>query len=456
MQEKQQKLRHEPWIMSLRGLINLRILLSVLVIMLVGGLLAIWQARESVREEVESSFNLALQMVEFGLTQFSSSQHNDKEWLAHLKRLRETRHLKIAVLDESGRKLPVFNDKEKINHERPPGWFISAVMTDSMSKSYEIRFSDNAMQQVIISADPMDEITEAWGESQAYFWSIVVMMGVIFLAINVVFHSMLRAVQTILSTLRQVESGDYDSRLPRFKISEFDAIANEVNNLSEALNSARKNNQALARHTMQIQERERQHMSRELHDEMGQSLTAVKAMAVATKQPQARTTEIADSIIEICNHLSGVVRSMMRTLHPLSLSDLGLAATLTDLVNEWRRRHPALTVTLDYDEDVELLDDEVAIHVYRIVQESLTNVVRHAQANHAAVTIRKQSVKDEKQVLVGVEDDGIGGATEGEGFGILAMRERVESMDGHFVFESAPGQGVRVRAWMPFVEKKDD
>jgi two-component system sensor histidine kinase UhpB len=196
-------------------------------------------------------------------------------------------------------------------------------------------------------------------------------------------------------------------------------------------------------------------MSRELHDEMGQSLTAVKAMSVAVKHPNAKIDEIADSIIEICNHLSGVVRSMMRTLHPLSLTDLGLVATLTDLVNEWKRRHPSLEIDLDAHDSLDMLDDEVAIHVYRIIQESLTNVVRHARANHALVSIKKHSVKDENEVVIRVEDDGIGGATEGEGFGILAMRERVESMGGKFLFESAPGQGVRIRVWMPYIEKTE-
>jgi two-component system sensor histidine kinase UhpB len=197
-------------------------------------------------------------------------------------------------------------------------------------------------------------------------------------------------------------------------------------------------------------------MSRELHDEMGQSLTAVKAMAVASKQTNANVQDIADSIIDICNHLSVVVRSMMRTLHPLSLTDLGLVATLTDLVNEWGRRHPSLHVTLDYDEAIDKLDAEVAIHIYRIVQESLTNVVRHAKASQAAVTIELSGTEPNKKVLVNVTDDGVGGATEGEGFGILAMRERVESMGGQFSFTSLSGQGVSIRAWMPFIEKMNE
>lgn len=439
--------------MSLRGLINLRIVISVLVIILLGASLAVWQARESVRDEVTSSYNLALQMVEFGLNQFTRDEHTESEWLEQISRLRETRHLQIAIFDQAGNETMLTGEKSHTADEPPPQWFIDAVMMDSISSAYEIKLPNDAIKRIVISADPMDEIHEAWRESLVYFWSIVLMLGIIFLAINVVFHSMLSAVKTILSGLKTVESGNYEQRLPRFRISEFDAIAAEINNLTSALNAARQNNQALARHTMHIQENERRHMSRELHDEMGQSLTAVKAMAVVAKQSDSKVQSIADSIIDICNHLSGVVRSMMRTLHPLSLTDLGLVATLTDLVGEWKRRQPSLDIHLNYDNSIDDLDEEVAIHVYRIVQECLTNVVRHAQANLTNISVRQSIVQQKKWVVIQVSDDGIGGSSSGEGFGVLAMRERVESMGGLFMFESSPDDGVTVTARMPFIEK---
>lgn len=443
--------------MSLRGLINARIVLSVVLILIVGGAMAIWQARQSVEKEIHSSFHFALQMIELSFNYPANRLVSEQYWMRQLSAIQKTRHIHISLLNDDGTESEWLEEEADDELEKlPPAWFKKAVTTVYPSASYDIRLMDNTIKTIVVRADPIDEIAEAWSESKAFFWSIVLMMLVIFVAINIVFQSMLRSVHAILTGLRRVESGEYGKKLSHFKISEFDAIAAEVNNLSEALDVARKNNQALARHTMHIQENERQTMSRELHDEMGQSLTAVKAMAVAAKQPQAKVSEIADSIIEICNHLSGVVRSMMRTLHPLSLSDLGLAATLTDLVTEWQRRHASLKIDLSYDESVDWLDDEVAIHVYRIVQECLTNVVRHAQASQARVIVRRHIIKGEAQVVIRVEDNGVGGSMAGEGFGIRGMRERVESMGGQFVFESNPGLGVRVRAWMPFIEKEHD
>lgn len=442
--------------MSLRGLINARIVLSVVLILIIGGLMAIWQARQSVQKEINSSFNLALEMLELSFNYPANRMVSEQHWMRQLSTIQKTRHIHISLINDDGTESSWLTDNELSEQESPPVWFKMAVTSDYPSASYDIRLLDGSTKALLIRADPIDEVAEAWSESLAFFWSIVLMMMVIFIAINIVFHSMLRTVHAILAGLRRVESGEYGKKLPRFKISEFDAIAAEVNNLSDALDVARQNNQALARHTMHIQENERQTMSRELHDEMGQSLTAVKAMAVATKQPQAKINEISDSIIGICNHLSVVVRSMMRTLHPLSLADLGLAATLTDLVSEWQRRHPTLKIELNYDEAVDWLNEEVAIHVYRIVQECLTNVVRHSEATEAMVMVRRYSIKGQNQVVIRVEDNGIGGSTEGEGFGVLGMRERVESMGGQFVFESNCHKGVRVRAWMPFIARVND
>ena len=444
--------------MSLRGLINLRIVLSVIIIMVLGGMTAVWHARQSVAKEVQSSINLALQMIEFGFAQMPASSRYGSNWLPQITALQQVRHIQFSITEPGKQPIELFSQHQPDDNESlPPTWFINAVMTDYLTADYEIKMSDGGVKTLLIKADPMDEIIEAWGESQAFFWSIVAMLVAIFFAINLVFHSMLQAVQSILSGLRQVESGEYGHVLPTSKISEFNAISLEINAMSAALKVAEENNQALALHTIQIQETERQNMSRELHDEMGQSLTAIKAMAVTTKQPNVDITLAADSIIEVCNHLSVIVRSMMRTLHPLSLAELGLGATLTDLINEWRRRQPALKVVLDYDEALEQLDKKVAIHVYRVVQECLTNVVRHAQASTVKVTIsfiKQPQTADRVDILIA--DNGIGGKADAQGFGVLGMRERVESLGGKFEFSSELGYGVQVHAWMPFIENKDE
>lgn len=441
--------------MSLRRLINIRIVISVLAIMMLGSLTAIWQARNSVAAEVLSSVNLARQMIDFAVTNIPVANRKGSDWIGELHNSQHVRHLNFTLLGEDNQAQASFVHQSMERKGSAPQWFIDAVMVNAITASYDVVMADGSLQTILISADPMDEISEAWSESLAFFFTMTVMVFLIYLMINLVFQSVFKSVNTIVNGLRQVESGQFGHVLPASHISEFDAISNEINAMTAALKKAQSDNQALAKHTIQIQETERQTMSRELHDEMGQSLTAIKAMAVTVKQPEVDVTPAANSIIEVCNHLAVVVRSMMRTLHPLSLSDLGLGATLKDLVGEWQRRYPELNVDLDYDLELEALDNKVAIHAYRIVQECLTNIVRHAEATNVKVKLVLIGKPDMPMVNVFVTDNGKGGKPDSKkGFGVLGMRERVESLGGKFKFTSTQGKGVEVHAWMPFVESE--
>jgi len=438
--------------MSLRRLINIRIILSVVLILFFSGVVVIWQVRQSVESEVESSVNLALELIEFGIHQMPRSGISNDEWINNVTTMQPARHLQISIKDpHSGlvQQPPIIEPIP--TNERPPEWFVQAVMTHTLTTSYDVHMSDDSVKTLLLTANPMDEITEAWGESKAYFWSIVLMIAFIFFTINLAFNSMLQAVKSILTGLSKLEVGQYGSQLPTFKISEFDSIAHEINKMSLALKAAQESNQALALHTMKIQELERQNMSRELHDEMGQSLTAIKAMAVTCKQPKTDVNTVASSIVDICNHLSVVVRSMMRTLHPLSLTELGLGATISDLVTEWQRRVPELSFNLDYDSSLEKLNSEVTIHVYRIVQECLTNVIRHANATEVTILL----VKRLDLVWITVADNGHGASNKDQGFGLLGMRERAANLGGKLKFESVQQGGVSVIVQLPYSEDED-
>ena len=441
--------------MSLRRLINIRIIVSVIIIMMLGSLTAIWQARNSVAAEVLSSVNLARQMIDFAVTNIPIANRKGTGWIEELHNSQHVRHLNFTLLGLNDEPGALFGSQDAGRETSAPKWFVDAVMVNPVTASYDVVLADGTLKTILISADPMDEISEAWSESLAFFFTMSAMIFLIYLMINLVFQSVFKSVNSIVNGLRQVESGQFGHVLASSNISEFDAISSEINAMSAALKKAQKDNQALAKHTIQIQETERQTMSRELHDEMGQSLTAIKAMAVTVKQPDVDITPAANSIIDICNHLAIVVRSMMRTLHPLSLADLGLGATLKDLVGEWGRRYPDININLDYDAELEELDNKVAIHVYRIVQECLTNVVRHANATQVKVKLVLIGKPDLPMVNVFVTDNGQGGQPDSKhGFGVLGMRERVERLGGKFKFSSQQGTGVEVHAWMPFVESQ--
>lgn len=438
--------------MSLRYRINIGILFSSLCILMLGSSIAIWQARGAVNKEIDSSINMAVQLITFG---FSQTPFNETEWLPKLNSMNQTRHLSIQLKEPSGRVISFAHKNQQINNdEKPPQWFITLVSVDYPKVEHQVITFNGEQVTLIIQANPLDEITEVWQESLGFFSSLFLLTLLTFLAVNLAFDKALKSIAVIVNALKAIETGDYQQKLPDFSIQEYDCIAKAINHMTDKLNASQQENRALAQHTLEIQEDERRRLSQELHDELGQSLTAIKVMAVTAGRSRngADAKQATDSIISICDHLMTVVRSMMLQLHPLVLTELGLKATMEDLLNHWSTRNPELKLTITCPDEVDHLEQKITIQIFRVVQECLTNIVRHAQANHAAISLEidRQS-KAGTALRLKVADDGRGCAMDEikTGFGLLGMRERINSLGGEFIIQTQPQQGMSIIATIP-------
>ncbi|MCQ8129723.1 ATP-binding protein [Methylomonas rivi] len=434
--------------MSLRYQIIFRILLSSLCILLLGGAIAIWQARQSVEKEVEASIHLALQLVTLGMADASSLQ--SAEDLSRFRALRQTRHLSMQLQKPDGQ-LVHFAGEQQPSHpeDMPPAWFIRAVTGDYPKVEHRINTQDGKALTLIIEAQPLDEITEVWQESVGFFSSLSLLTLLSFLVVNLVLNKSLKAIGVIVDALRIIETGHYKHQLPAFSTEEFDNIAKAVNHMTVELEKTRQENSDLTQHSLAIQEEERQHLSQELHDEFGQSLTAIKVMAVTASRPNADVGKITATVSEICDHLTLVLRSMMQQLHPLVLTELGLKATLEEMVNHWSERNPGLKLSIVCSDAVDGLDKNIARQVFRVIQECLTNVVRHADARQVSIELRVQPA--ENKLLLHVADDGRGCDLQNlsRGFGLRGIKERIRSLAGEVSLDSQPGAGMRISAWIP-------
>ena len=197
-------------------------------------------------------------------------------------------------------------------------------------------------------------------------------------------------------------------------------------------------------------EDERLALARELHDEMGQTSTAIRT-EVAVLQRIGRLHPEADEsvkrIAESAQHLSQMTRQMLHRLRPPALDSMGLEQALMTLCDDWQQNTQTVcefkVPTLP-----EGLNDYACVTVYRIVQEALTNVTRHANANH----VRVELTLDTQGLNLNIEDDGQGMAdTQAvhQGFGLLGMQERVASVAGRMSISSKLGQGVRLAIHIP-------
>jgi len=218
-------------------------------------------------------------------------------------------------------------------------------------------------------------------------------------------------------------------------------------------------NRRLERANVAVQEEERRSLARELHDELGQYLNAIKVEAVCLRDSRrtdaALVEHTAASIGASVDHIQQAVRDIVQRLRPAGLDELGLAAAIEDCVDGWRRRLPAVRFDYEFAAEESNWGEAVNMTMYRLVQEGLTNVARHARASRVAIRLERLTAIANPAGLVRLEvtDDGVGiaGPRDGiSGLGLAGMRERVESLGGVFeAANAASGVGFRILANIP-------
>lgn len=236
------------------------------------------------------------------------------------------------------------------------------------------------------------------------------------------------------------------------------AIKNTSNSNSELLVQNRK----LTHNLFKAQEEERRHIARELHDELGQWFTAIQTEAQIICNVAKYAPNIHDSALAISKSASAVhevIRGMLHRLRPSMLDELGLADSLRELERQWCKSHPEIVCEINIEAALDGLGEELNITIYRLVQEALNNIARHAHAKRVLVSLQKEPARDKSNadiLLLRVVDDGAGFDFQEshEGIGLLGMRERVISAGGEFNIESAPGSGTKVMARLPLANKR--
>ncbi|PPD15199.1 MAG: histidine kinase, partial [Methylotenera sp.] len=190
-------------------------------------------------------------------------------------------------------------------------------------------------------------------------------------------------------------------------------------------------------------EDERRSLARELHDELGQYVTAIKTFAVAiankTKEKAPEVEASAQTIVAAANHIYDGMHNIIRQLRPGSLDNLGLVETLKDAINNVQKQQPNLNITLEFSGNLDGLGESLNINIYRIVQESINNAIKHAEAKNIEV---KLAITKTGALQLTIKDDGKGmdvnAVDQTNHFGLLGMRERVQGFKGSFNVDSEP------------------
>jgi signal transduction histidine kinase len=236
-------------------------------------------------------------------------------------------------------------------------------------------------------------------------------------------------------------------------------LASVFNALAGSLEKALAERNELMQQVIAVQDDERRHLARELHDEFGQCLAAIGAVAataiVTAREQCPSLMSECQSIARTTDHMMQVLRCALLKLRPPEVEEIGLVASLEGLVAGWNARSGERTrFSIDVSGEIDRLPKDFAASLYRIAQEAITNAAKHACASRVMLRLRMQECADAgppARVELAIDDDGKGGSdfSGTSGLGLLGMRERIKALGGGLSIEALHPNGLGLRAQIP-------
>jgi two-component system sensor histidine kinase UhpB len=442
--------------------LHTRLLLGILAVtlfaLLVSVLVPLASLRGDVSRETDASMQLANLLLGIDAT-IRSSDSASSAAAGAARALREAHHLRHVSLVFVGADGAAVAGTP--NDTPPGGWLARTFLPRGTERvlTYPLAYQGETLGALRVRSNPLAEFEEF----EDRVMSSIALLGVAILIMAVSLYWMvrrgLRPVGQINAALTRLAAGELDTRLPHFRLKDLDEICDRFNHCADALKEAALSRRELTRRLLDVEEEERTRLARELHDELGQSLTAIKVdaayivRAAAGREPQIEAC--AQGIEVLSGQVMELTRGMLARLRPHGLETVGLRESLKELISSWEARvAERFSCSLTMSEAVDALTPELNIALYRLVQECLTNAVRHSQARSVAIRLSAEpraSAELPARVWLRVQESGIqtrATAPAANGMGLLGMRERVEALGGALKI-SAEGDGLALEAWMP-------
>jgi two-component system sensor histidine kinase UhpB len=445
--------------LSLKLRLNLIITGLLLLVMLAGIALSFNNARRNTLAEISSAEISTLYLLDNTIIAAMQKNATKIDLSAFkLQQLSHMRHLKIELID-SNEKLLDSNQiaSGTLLSNQAPAWFehmLNKTMPQWQPKTRTLSINNKLLAKLVITPDPAYEYAEIWKQMT----DLLALQAIFFICVNLMIAwaiaQALKPTESILHTLNALEKGDLAARLPHFKLPEMMRIGQKFNHMIETLQKSIFQNHKLTQQLITLQEEERKSLARDLHDEFGQCLTAINTDAsvilksAKTKYPEL--LESASAISKLSRHLVDLVSGLLQKLRPGVLDELGLFTALNDLVDTWKSRHESIHCHFSITISESNLAETINLAIYRLVQEALTNVSRHANASIVSIEIAAEIKQKKTGVMIKINDNGAGfNPSNTNGFGLPGMRERVEGLGGTFSIDSRLTLGTTLNAWIP-------
>lgn len=425
---------------------------SLVVLVAIGA----WRARADTLDEMKGSLDQA--RVAQALLAMRDASVDDG--LRALEAIPGLRHLQVELRDESGRVVSRVSDEDSdtwlVRQWRAGFGTLWAVPRNDQAVSYPVPLRDGRVWAAHLTATPDSEVVESISNLVGILVLLLAAFSAMLAAMYGSVRRSLQPLQTLVDAIAGVERHELSpvKALPPMPVRELESIAQSLRHLAAAQERSEAGRRVLAHRLLSLQEEERQRIARDLHDEFGQRLTALRVDATWLQRSgstDGKGERVIAGMVEQLTMIQDDVRRLLASLRPLGTTPTGLEerpetmgrlrSMLAEIVRGWARADgadgPSIELLMDTAGDDEPIPPAVALTVYRMTQEAITNVVRHAAARHCTVAVSARDGADGGRLLHWqVSDDGHGivdtEAALRRGTGLAGLKDRVWTLAGRF------------------------
>lgn len=411
-------------------------------------------ARNAIHEEVEAANRVSLQWLQAlaGELREVPPAALAERLLAVVKPLGRIRANHLEVLAADGHRLYASPAPTYKAGRTVPDWFAGLLTPEFAPRRLPV-----GELQLQLTPDASRSVIDAWDDLRVMAGWALALLALIFVSSRRALNRALRPLEQVMAALERTGFGRFDIRLPVFATPELGRLSRAFNGMADRLGEAVNENvrleteQAVARCLQERLEAERRGIARELHDELAQGITAVRALAGAIVQRTPEQPALhgpAQSIVAVTGEMQQGVKNILLHLRPPSGDSFG--ATLERQLAAWQVQHEEIHLAWHLDPAARSPDDAVAQAALRIIQEGLTNIVRHSTASRAELRVLQKA----GQLQLSLADNGRGrdgrpSAQAGCGFGLAGMAERVAALGGDLEFIPPVGGGFGLQVRLP-------
>lgn len=344
-----------------------------------------------------------------------------------------------------------------------PNWFdvfYRWAFSPDKAVTRQITYANKHYGDVVVLSNADVALSNAWQDMRKLMSLAVLTILSLSVSLYFAIGYALRPGRTIVQGLGKMKTDEFTSRLPDFFITEWQYAGQAINQLAADLQSHLAARKALALKLVDVQEQERKFLARELHDEFGQSLAGLSAVASLITQTAEREYPLlakqGEKVSDIAAYLMDLLRGMLIRLRPADFDELGLIDSLKTMVAGWNahsggKTHYRIEVIGDFSD----LPGILPVTIYRMVQECLTNIAKHSQASEASVILQRESAEVSTasgHISLHIEDDGIASSLalmNRTGVGLLGLQERVDALAGRLEIKTRAPSGLTIDIDIP-------